>query len=601
MSRPLLEIRDLVVEFGRPGGVVRAVDGVDLDVHPGETLGIVGRSGAGKTVAILAALRLLPSTARVRGYAAFDGQDLLTMPMKQLRQLRGREIGMVFQDPMTSLHPSFPIVAQVAEAMLVHEPRLSRATARDRAMELLERVGVPQPARRGADYPHQWSGGMRQRAMIAMAIANAPRLLVADEPTTALDVTIQAQILDVLQDARRELGAATVLVTHDLGVVAENTDRVAVVARGKVVENAHVEQLFRSPAHPETIALLAAVPGRRLAVAPTQHADEPRPVVLQVENLVTHFPTRDALVVHAVDGVSLTLHAGETLALVGESGCGKSTLARTLLRLVDPKDGCIIYEKQNVTTARGRQLKGLRRGVSMVFQDPYTSLNPRRSVGDVIAEPLRIAGQYRSSEGRRRVAELLDLVGLDPSCAGRLPEEFSGGQRQRIALARALVLSPRILVLDEPLSSLDVSTSAQIIDLLQRLQRELDVAYLFISHDLALVHRMAHRVAVMYLGVVVEIGTAAQIYRAPAHPYTQSLLSAVPVVDPSERAETRRIVLTGDVPDPTFPPSGCRFRTRCWRAEEICAKEEPALVVRDLEDHPTRCLFPGGSGTRDIG
>jgi len=596
VSRPLLEIRDLVVEFHRPGGLVRVVDGVDLDVHRGETVGVVGRSGAGKTVALLGALRLLPANARVRGYAAFDGQDLLTLPAEQLRRLRGRDIGMVFQDPMSSLHPSFRIVDQVAEAMSVHESRLSRTAARNRAIELLARVGVPQPHRRLGDYPHQWSGGMRQRAMIAMAIANAPALLVADEPTTALDVTIQAQILEVLRVATQDLGAATVLVTHDLGVVAQTADRVVVMAEGTVVETAPVEQLFGSPAHQETIALLAAVPGRQTAVTAGHAPQAATPAVLAADDLVVHYPRGTGAVVHAVDGVTLVLHAGETLALVGESGCGKSTVARALLRLVDPTAGRICYGGHDVTTARGRALTAMRRGVSMVFQDPYASLNPRRPIGDIVAEPLRIAGRYRSEGGPRRVAELLHLVGLDPQSADRLPEEFSGGQRQRIALARALALSPRAIILDEPLSSLDVSTSAQVVELLQALQAEFGLAYLLISHDLALVRRVATRVAVMYLGVVVETGTAAQVYGAPAHPYTQSLLSAVPVPDPTRRGRAGQILLTGDVPDPTCPPSGCRFRTRCWRAADVCATEQPTLTPRGHDDHPTRCLFAGTPG-----
>jgi peptide/nickel transport system ATP-binding protein len=572
VTRPLLCLRELVVEFPGPHGPVRAVDGLDLDVLPGEVLGVVGRSGAGKTVALLAALRLLPPSTIVTGTALFDGEDLLRMAPARLRALRGRQIGMVFQDPMTSLHPSYRVVDQVAEAVAVHDPG---ARARDRALELLHRVGVPRPERRVNDYPHQWSGGMRQRAVIAMAVAHRPRLLVADEPTTALDVTIQAQILELLRSIRAEVGAATVLVTHDLGVVAETADRVAVVASGRVVETAPVSALFQAPEHPETVALLGPVRARQ--------EDPPAPptargaVVLEARDLVMHHRTREGHV-HAVDGVSFALRGGETLALVGESGCGKTSLARTLLRLHEPTAGSVLFEGQDVSRSRGRRLTLLRRGTSMVFQDPYASLNPRRTVGAIVAEPLRIAGTWRRRTGPARVAELLEMVGLEASCTHRRPDQFSGGQRQRIAIARALALEPRALVLDEPLSSLDVATSMLVVDLLQRLQRELGLAYLLISHDLALVRRIAHRVAVMYLGRVVETAPAADLYRSPRHPYTRALLSAVPR-DPWAAAEgVARIRLLGDPPDPLSPPAACRFHPRCWKAADRCTVVDPELA-----------------------
>jgi peptide/nickel transport system ATP-binding protein len=597
MTAPLLQIRDLVVDFTGRNGRVRAVDGIDLDVHRGETLGIVGESGSGKTVTVLAALGLLPPppACTVHGRALLDGRDLLAMDRRQLRDLRGRAVGMVFQDPMTSLHPSFRVVDQVAEALLVHDRRLSQRAARLRSVELLEQVGVPHPSRRVGDYPHQWSGGMRQRAMIAMAIANRPQLLVADEPTTALDVTIQAQILDVLRAARDDTGAATLLITHDLGVIAELADRVAVMQAGEVVETAPATRLFASPQHRHTVDLLGMLP-RLDQPLPARRPIAAAPVpVLQVERLVTHYRSRHG-VVRAVDGVDLEVQPGETLGLVGESGCGKSTVARSVLRLVEPRAGRVVFRGLDITRAGTREMRPVRRALSMVFQDPYASLNPRMSVGDIVAEPLRVAGRYRTG-GARQVHELLELVGLDPRSADRLPAEFSGGQRQRVGIARALALSPQLLVLDEPVSSLDVSIQAQVVALLDRLQRELGLAYLFIAHDLALVRAISDRVAVMYLGRVVETGTREQVYERPTHPYTQSLLSAVPVPDPARRGKGRRIVLTGDVPDPVDPPSGCRFRTRCWKATPECAVSEPALVVRQGSDHPSACHHAAVDGT----
>jgi len=588
----LLSVRNLVVDFHLPGGVLRAVDGIDLDVHPAATLGVVGESGSGKTVTMLAALGLLPPPpyCTVTGSVLLEGRDLLRMRRSELRAIRGRAIGMVFQDPMTSLHPSLRVVDQIAEALLVHDRALSAARARTAALELLERVGVPAAGRRARDYPHEWSGGMRQRAMIAIAIANSPRLLVLDEPTTALDVTIQAQILDVLRAARDDTGAAAVLITHDLGVVAELADEVAVMRSGTVVERAAVADLFAAPGHEHTRTLLAALP-RLDRPPPPRPVVAPAAPVLAVQSLVTSHRQDGGQVVRAVDEVSLSLRPGETLGLVGESGCGKSTLARTILRLIEPERGRVAFAGSDISGARGRALRPVRRALSIVFQDPYAALNPRMTVGQIVAQPLLIARSYRGSARSRRVAELLDLVGLDASMAARMPAQLSGGQRQRVGIARALALSPSAIVLDEPVSSLDVSIQAQVVELLGRLQRELGLAYLFIAHDLALVRNLSDRVAVMYLGQIVEEGTREQVYERPTHPYTQSLLSAVPVPDPARRSAGRRILLAGEVADPASPPSGCRFRTRCWKAREECATTVPALVVREGSDHPSACLF----------
>ncbi|RZU31776.1 ABC transporter ATP-binding protein [Blastococcus saxobsidens] len=589
---PVLSVRDLVVRFRVHGRPTTVVHGVDLDISPGETLGLVGESGSGKTVTVLAATGLLPAppVCTVRGTVLLGSRDLLTMDRRTLRSVRGREIGMVFQDPMTSLHPSFRVVDQVAEALLVHDRALARGVACRRAIELLEQVGVPHPGRRAGDYPHQWSGGMRQRAMIAMAIANRPRLLVADEPTTALDVTIQAQILEVLRAARDGTGAATVLITHDLGVVAQLADRIAVMSAGRIVETGPAVEVFAAPGHPCTRILLSAVPRLDRPAAPRPEPVR-GPAVLEVRDLVTHYRTPGDRTVRAVDGVSLRLAAGETLGLVGESGCGKTSLARTVLRLVDATSGSVLLRGTDITQARGRRLRVIRRSLSMVFQDPYSSLNPRMTVGEIVAQPLRVAGRFRAEGGARRVADLLDLVGLDPGLAARLPGQFSGGQRQRIGIARALALSPEVLVLDEPVSSLDVTVRAQVADLLSRLQRELGLAYLLIAHDLALVRDLSDRVAVMYLGRLVETGTRDQVFGHPMHPYTRSLLAAVPVPDPRCRYSVP-LMPTGDPPDPADPPSGCRFRTRCRIATAECPEVVPELVPRAGGDHFCACIHP---------
>ncbi|WP_049575213.1 ABC transporter ATP-binding protein, partial [Streptomyces sp. SBT349] len=559
----------------------------------------------------------------------------------------------------SALNPVQRVGDQIAEALLVHDRALSTATARARAVELLARVGVPDPEQRYHGYPHQFSGGMCQRAVIAMAIANQPKVLIADEPTTALDVSVQAQVLQLLRVAAEETGAATVLISHDLGVVAETADRLCVMYAGRVVETGPVAALFAGPRHPYTAALLASLPrldarvGRLVpipglppdlvdpppgcAFAPrcpvgkdrprctelrpeprgtgaarsachfpdeaaavlTREPPRPSPAaasrgataeggpVLHVRDLHKRYPVRAGVFsrarswVRAVDGVSLEIGAGRTLGLVGESGCGKSTLARMLLRLVDPTEGDITVEGRDLVAAGRGELRRIRQRVQMVYQDPFASLNPRQNVGNTVAEPLRLAGGFSRAERRARVLSLFERVGLRPEHADRFPAEFSGGQRQRVAIARALALEPRLLILDEPVSALDVSVQAQVLNLLADLQAESGMAYLFVSHDLSVVRQVADEVAVMYLGRIVESGGVERVYRSPRHPYTAALLASVPVPDPAGRAERQRVPLGGEVPSPADPPSGCRFRTRCPLAEARCAESEPVLRVID--------------------
>jgi peptide/nickel transport system ATP-binding protein len=533
---PLLRVEDLHVELPTEGGVVRAVDGVSFEVARGQTLGIVGESGSGKTVCALTLLGLTRAQgARVSGRILFEGVDLVTLSEARLRALRGNALAIVFQDPLSSLHPLYRVGAQVIEAIRAHR-EVSRRAAREQAVALLELVGLPEPARRVDAYPHELSGGQRQRAMLAMALANEPRLLIADEPTTALDVTVQAQILALLRRLREELGMALVLVTHDLGVAAEMADEVVVMQAGRILERGSAEQVLAAPQHPYTQELVRSAPTLELQREREATVEPVAELLLQVRDLVKRFPVtrgvvfqRQVAAVEAVAGISFELRRGETLGLVGESGCGKSTTARLLMRLLEPTAGEIRFQGCDLAHLQGAALKAARHEMQIVFQDPFSSLNPRKTAGSIIGEPFAIHGLHRDrAERGRAVCELMDRVGLRADHRNRYPHEFSGGQRQRIGVARALALRPKLLIADEPVSALDVTIQAQILDLLRDLQRELDLTLLLISHDLAVVRQLADRVAVMRHGKIVELASADVLYSSPQHPYTRELLAAVP-------------------------------------------------------------------------
>jgi microcin C transport system ATP-binding protein len=523
----LVEVRDLSVHFGVEGRTVEAVRGVGFAIERGETVALVGESGSGKSVTALSILQLLPyPTARhPSGSIRFEGRELLGAPAEVLRQIRGDRIGMIFQEPMTSLNPLHRVERQIGEVLRIHQG-LAEADARARTLELLRQVGLDDAERRLATFPHELSGGQRQRVMIAMALANQPDLLIADEPTTALDVTIQAQILALLRELRAQLGMALLLITHDLGIVRKMADRVCVMNAGQIVEQGPAGELFASPRHPYTRHLLAAQPK---GAPPPPRADAPR--VLSGRDVRVWFPIRGGVLrrtvgyVKAVDGVSLSVCEGETLGVVGESGSGKTTLGLGLLRL-ERSQGEIEFQGRPLQGLRWAETRPLRRAMQIVFQDPFASLSPRLPVGRIVGEGLEIHGLGDASERERRVVEILEEVGLDPESRHRYPHEFSGGQRQRIAIARAMVLRPRLVVLDEPTSALDVSVQAQIVELLRGLQQRHQLAYLFISHDLRVVRAMSHFVLVMRAGRVVEQGTAREIFERPKDPYTRALLAA---------------------------------------------------------------------------
>jgi len=685
MITPVLSVRNLKVSFPSEAGRVDAVRGVDFDLHPGRTLGIVGESGSGKSVTSLAVMGLLPEYAAVSGSITLNGRDLLGLDDRQLSTIRGRELGMIFQDPLSSLTPIFSVGRQLVEALQIHQD-LDRDVAWKRAVELLDLVGIPNAAARARSFPHEFSGGMRQRVVIATAIANDPRVIIADEPTTALDVTVQAQILEILKLAQAETGAALILITHNLGVVAGTADDVMVMYAGRPVEKAPVDVLFARPRMPYTIGLLGALPrvdraawtplvpikgtpprpvdlpsgcpfeprcpisvarcadrepelapasgtpaGHTVACiradgiedgriddapvyplplvpespAPASPRDQ-RPAVLELTAVSKTYPLfKGALLkrrvgwVYAVCDVDLNIRQGETLGLVGESGCGKTTTLVEIMNLRRPEQGTIRVGGVDVAQPRGRGAeRALRRRLQMVFQDPMGSLDPRLTVFDILAEPLQAVGETDRAAIDRRVEELMELVGLDPEHSGRFPIAFSGGQRQRIGIARALATSPSLVVLDEPVSALDVSIQAGVINLLNQLKAQLGLSYLFVAHDLAVVRNIADRVAVMYLGRIVEIGAVDEVFEHPQHPYTEALLSAIPVPDPQVERNRKRVLLHGDLPSPTDSSPGCRFVSRCplhltlGDAQRACCNEEtPTLTGGENVDHRNACHF----------
>ncbi|WP_328905713.1 ABC transporter ATP-binding protein [Streptomyces sp. NBC_00234] len=536
-AQPLVEVEGLTVDFGG----VRAVDGLSFTLEAGGALGVVGESGSGKSASAYALLGLHRGTgARVSGTVRVAGTDVGAADDRELRALRGAKAAMVFQDPLSSLDPYYAVGDQIAEVYRVHNSA-SRRAARARAVEVLDRVGIPDAARRADSRPHEFSGGMRQRALIAMALACEPRLLIADEPTTALDVTVQAQILDLLHTLRHETGMGLLLVTHDVGVAAESVDEVLVMRAGREVERGPVAEVLGAPREPYTRELLAAVPrvdAVRVAPVPRPRATADAAPLLEAVDLRREFG-RGRGRITAVDGVSLTVHAGETLGIVGESGSGKTTLGRMLVRLLDPCEGRLRYAGTEIGSLSDKALLPYRRDLQMVFQDPVSSLNPRRSVGESVADPLRAAGERDETRIRARVGELLERVGLDPDRYERYPHEFSGGQRQRVGIARALAAEPKLIVCDEPVSALDVTTQAQVVALLAELQRELGIGLVFIAHDLAVVRQVSDRVAVMRQGRIVEQGPADEVYGNPRDPYTRQLLAAVPALDPLLAAARR--------------------------------------------------------------
>ncbi|WP_417220756.1 dipeptide ABC transporter ATP-binding protein [Achromobacter spanius] len=582
MNAPVLRVAGLHTRFRVPGGWKTVVNGLDFEVAPRETVAVVGESGSGKSVTAMSIMRLLnPRDTQVSGSVLLGGRDLLALPEPQMRKIRGADIAMIFQEPMTSLNPVRTVGFQVAESLMLHRG-LDWPTAQAEALRLLEKVRIPAAATRLKDYPFHLSGGMRQRVMIAMALACRPRLLIADEPTTALDVTIQAQILALIRELQQDDGMSVLFITHDMGVVAEVADRMVVMCGGQQIECGDTARIFDRPTEPYTRALLAAVPrlgamkdvarpmpfpaiDRQTGIktparetANTVRADAPP--VLEVQALTMRYRmgsgllSRDRGMVHAVENVSFSVQPGETLALVGESGCGKSTIGRSIMNLLTPTSGTVRVNGQDIHAARGRDRAAMARHVQMVFQDPFSSLNPRKTVAAAVASPLIVDKVCKGDALRARVAELLACVGLDSAAGDRYPQEFSGGQRQRICIARSLALGPSLLVADEAVSALDVSIKAQIINLMLTLQRDLGLAYLFISHDMAVVERVSHRVAVMYMGEIVEIGSRAAVLYDPRHPYTRRLLDAVPVADPGARLAMPRHLIQDEIRHTLRPP-----------------------------------------------
>nr|WP_210327775.1 ABC transporter ATP-binding protein [Mesorhizobium silamurunense] len=580
IAPPVLSVSKLVTSFRVAGRWAPVVDSISFEIGERETVAIVGESGSGKSVTALSIMRLnSPASSKVEGSITLEGQELLTLSQAEMRRIRGNDIAMIFQEPMTSLNPVLTIGFQIAESLILHRS-LSRSEAELETIRLLEKVQIPAAKSRFHEYPHHFSGGMRQRVMIATALAGKPKLLIADEPTTALDVTIQAQILELIKELQKEEGMSVLFITHDMGVVAEIADRTVVMYAGQVVEAASTEDIFKRPEHPYTRSLLSAVSklgsmkGRRrpmrfpivdrttgLSDVPNEVPDtvnETERPVLEVAGLTKRFEIRSSMFssvkgrVYAVENVSFSVKSGETLALVGESGCGKSTTGRTVMRLTEPLSGSILLDGIDLLKLSRPELRKQRSRMQMIFQDPFASLNPRMNVGTAIIEPLLINARASRSEARDKVADLLQRVGLTPDMVNRFPHEFSGGQRQRICIARALALEPRLIVADEAVSALDVSVKAQVVNLMLDLQARMGLAYLFISHDMAVVERVSHRVAVMYLGEIVEIGPRESIFQNPQHPYTKRLLAAVPIADPARRLQ-KRLVSNDEIMSPVRP------------------------------------------------
>ena len=672
MSEFLLQVEGLKTVLHGTGKPVRAVDGIDLEIRRGETFALVGESGSGKSMTALSIMRLLPETGRIAaGSVALSGTELLALPEAAMRMIRGRRVAMIFQEPATSLNPVLTVGHQIREVLDRHMS-LEGGQIEQRVIELIESVGIPDAARRAGEYPFQLSGGLKQRVMIAMALAADPDLLIADEPTTALDVTIQAQVLDLLRDLQRRKGMSMLLITHDLGIVAKVADRVAVMYAGQIVEVAERGRFFAAPQHPYSRKLFAALPdaakrgvqlsvikgqvppltgefrqcrfadrcdfafercfaevpgwtrtsdsqsvrchlreehgpagptdGESGAVAVRESGTAGDKPLLSVRDLKVYFPIRKGVFrrtvghVKAVDGVALEIAAGRTHALVGESGCGKTTVGKAILQLILPTAGEVIFDGVELTKLRERELRARRNDFQIIFQDPYSSLSPRMRVADILAEGMSALGVESGSAARsRRVDELLDQVGLPQDARDRYPHEFSGGQRQRIAIARALAVRPRLIICDEPTSALDVSVQAQILNLLKRLQLELGLSYLFITHNIAVVEYLAHEISVMYLGRIVEHGAAEEVLHAPKHPYTEALLSAVPRIEGGREV----IRLSGESPSPVNPPAGCHFHPRCPAAFAPCRESYPDSA-RFTATHTVAChLYPAAAVKRD--
>jgi oligopeptide/dipeptide ABC transporter ATP-binding protein len=587
----ILTVKDLAVNFDTADGIVNAVRGISFQVAAGECLGIVGESGSGKSQSALAAMGLLAENGAATGHILFNGTDMLTAPKAQLRKIRGAEMSMIFQDPLTSLTPHMTVGAQMREILALHQ-NLKGEEANKRCVDWLEHVRIPEAARRLDQFPHELSGGMRQRVMIAIAMLCGPKLLIADEPTTALDVTVQAQVLELMDELKRETGTGIVLITHNMGVVARMCDRVIVMRHGEIVEQGAVDDIFYAPQHPYTKMLLAAVPRIDLPDPPGRPPLSPAPSpdiapVLQVDDMKVHFPIQvkgglfgKTKPLKAVNGVSFDLRPGETLGVVGESGCGKSTLARGVLKLIPPTAGTVAWLGKDITKASAREMNALRDDLQIVFQDPLASLDPRMTIGASIAEPLQVHEPGLNKVQREaKVREILPRVGLDPNLINRYPHELSGGQNQRVGIARAMILQPKLVICDEAVSALDVSVQAQVVDLLIELQKEFGLAMIFISHDLAVVRQISHRVMVLYLGRVVELAGRSTIYTDARHPYTKALIAAVPNADPRGERAREKLRLTGDLPSPMDSRAALRFLKSKLIDDPEAEQYQPQLVA----------------------